>query len=65
MDKWEKRRIMAEKFEAEKLAAEKSKKKKTTPKKVKLETRNSKSTTNSKLVEGGEKDVERTKKDSK
>ena len=50
---------------AEKLAAEKSKKKKTTPKKVKLETRNSKSTTNSKLVEGGEKDVERTKKDSK
>tara|TARA_R100000781_G_C4057830_1_gene119973 strand:- start:369 stop:554 length:186 start_codon:yes stop_codon:yes gene_type:complete len=59
-DKFDKRRIMAEK-----LAAEKSKKKKTTPKKVKLETRNSKSTTNSKLVEGGEKDVERTKKDSK
>jgi len=34
-------------------------------KKVKLKPRKSNSTTKSKLVEGGEKDVKRTKKDSK
>ena len=51
-DKFDKRRIMAEKLEAEK------------PKKVELKPRKSKSTTNSKLVEGG-KDVKRTKKDNK
>ena len=51
-DKFDKRRIMAEKLEAEK------------PKKVELKPRKSKSTTNSKLVEGGEKDVKRTKKNN-
>jgi|TARA_R110002012_G_scaffold59884_6_gene156698 hypothetical protein len=51
-DKFDKRRMMAEKLEAEK------------PKKVELKPRKSKSTTNSKLVEGG-KDVKRTKKDNK
>tara|TARA_R110000751_G_scaffold286093_1_gene390496 strand:- start:366 stop:512 length:147 start_codon:yes stop_codon:yes gene_type:complete len=34
-------------------------------KKVKLKPRKSDSTTNSKLVEGGEKDVKRTKKNNK
>ena len=51
-DKFDKRRMMAEKLEAEK------------PKKVELKPRKSKSTTNSKLVEGG-KDVKRTKKNNK
>ena len=34
-------------------------------KKIKLKPRKSKSTTNSKLVEGGKKDVKRTKKNNK
>ena len=54
MDKWEKRELLAKRL------AEKPKK----PKKVELKPRKSKSTTNSKLVEGG-KDVKRTKKDNK
>ena len=51
MDKWEKREWNAKRL------AEKSKK-------VELKPRKSKSTTNSKLVEGG-KDVKRTKKNNK
>ena len=51
MDKWEKREWNAKRL------TKKSKK-------VELKPRKSKSTTNSKLVEGG-KDVKRTKKDNK
>ena len=50
MDKREKRALYIKKQKA---------------KKVELKPRKSKSTTNSKLVEGGKKDVKRTKKDNK